>query len=281
MTARTLSQDPPQGTPPRSPIDLNADLGEGWGAWSMGDDEAMLDIVTTANIACGGHAGDPSTMRRAVGAAHARGVAITAHVAFPDLLGFGRRRMDIAPAELTDQVIAQTGSLLAIAGAVGARVVGIKPHGALYNTLAHDAAQADAVIAAVLALQGIAGDLLLVAAPGSEVAARAEAAGIGVVLEGFADRAYLADASLAPRREPGAVLVDPEEVAAQALELALDGRARIHGGGPARVPVPCRSICLHGDTPGAVELARTVRSRLEAEGVRLAAPDPRAPGAPR
>ncbi|MGY5765226.1 LamB/YcsF family protein [Brachybacterium sp. DNPG3] len=275
-----LPTDPPRDLPTNRSLDLNADLGEGWGAWSMGDDEAMLDVVTTANIACGGHAGDPSTMRRAVRGAHERGVAITAHVAYPDLQGFGRRFVDIAPAELTDQVIAQTGSLLAIAGAVGAQVVGVKPHGALYSAIAHHEAQAEAVVTALRELSGLSslsgldetgGALQLVAAPGSVVAQKAEAAGLEVVLEGFADRAYRADGTLVPRREPGAVLLDPEAVAAQAIELALRGRARVHGS-TSWVDVPCRSICLHGDTPGAVALAREVRARLEGAGVALAAP---------
>lgn len=246
-------------------IDLNADLGEGYGSWPMGDDEAMLAVVTTANIACGGHAGDPTTMRAALAAAAAHDVAVTAHVAYPDLLGFGRRFLDIAPAELTDQVIAQTGALQAMARVEGAWVVGLKPHGALYTALAHHEAQAAAVVEALRLL----GDLPLVAAPGSVVADRAAGEGIEVVLEGFADRAYTADGTLVPRREPGAVLAGAEQVAAQALSIATEGRVRTRDG--EQIPLEVASICLHGDTPGAVELARAVRARLEGAGVEVTA----------
>ena len=243
-------------------IDLNADLGEGYGAWTMGDDLALLEVVTTANVACGGHAGDPTTMRAAATAAAARQVAITAHVAYPDRQGFGRRFLDMAPAELTDQVIAQTGALQAIARAAGTTVRGVKPHGALYNALAHHEAQAAAV---VTALQELGGELPLLAAPGSVVAALAERAGLTVLLEGFADRSYTPAGTLTPRREAGAVLGTVKEVTAQALYLARDGRVRAVDG--TLLDLPVRTLCLHGDTPGAVTLARAVRARLEAAGL--------------
>lgn len=246
-------------------VDLNADLGEGFGDWSMGDDAAMLEVVTTANIACGGHAGDGSTMRAACRAAAARGVAITAHVAYPDLQGFGRRFLEIAPDDLTDQVVVQVGALQAMARAEGTSVRGVKPHGALYNALAHHEAQAGAVVRAL----GELGGLPLVAAPGAVVVPAAEAAGLTVVLEGFADRAYLPDGTLTPRTRPGAVLTDPEAVTAQALSIATEGGARAADG--TWVDLPVRSLCLHGDTPGAVELARAVRARLEEAGVDLKA----------
>lgn len=249
----------------KPPLDLNADLGEGYGAWAMGEDEAMLEVVTTANIACGGHAGDPGTMRAACRAAAARGTAITAHVSYPDLAGFGRRFLDIAPADLTDLVIVQVGALQAMARTEGASVRGVKPHGALYTALAHHAAQAGAVVQALTQLGG----LPLVAAPGAVVVDAARTAEIEVVLEGFADRAYLPDGSLAPRSAPGAVLTEPAQVAAQALSIATEGGVRTAEG--ARVELPVRSLCLHGDTPGAVELARAVRTRLEEAGVRLEA----------
>ncbi|MGP9536401.1 LamB/YcsF family protein [Brachybacterium sp. AOP43-C2-M15] len=249
-----------------TPLDLNADLGEGYGAWSMGDDAAMLDVVTTANIACGGHAGDPGTMRAATRAARARDVAITAHVAYPDLGGFGRRFLDVSPADLTDLLIVQVGALQAMAGAERAQVRGVKPHGALYNALAHHEAQAAAV---VQALQELGGELPLVAAPGAVVVDVARRAGIEVVLEGFADRAYLPDGTLTPRALPGAVLTDPAAVAEQALSIATEQRVRAADG--SRVELPVRSLCLHGDTPGAVELARAVRAGLESAGVRLEA----------
>lgn len=247
-------------------LDLNADLGEGFGDWPMGDDAAMLDVVTTANIACGGHAGDPGTMRAALRGAAARGVAVTAHVAYPDLQGFGRRFLDITPAELTDLVIVQVGGMQAMARAEGTRVRGVKPHGALYNALAHHDGQATAV---VQALRELGGELPLLAAPGAAVLAPAHAARIEVVLEGFADRAYLPDGTLMPRSRPGSVLTDVAAVVDQALEIATGRRVRADDG--TWIDLPVRSLCLHGDTPGAVELARTVRSRLEDAGVQLEA----------
>lgn len=252
-------------TAPQPLLDLNADLGEGYGDWSMGDDAAMLEVVTTANIACGGHAGDARTMRAATRAAAARGVAITAHVAYPDRAGFGRRFLDMTPADLTDEVIVQVGALQAMARAEGTSVRGVKPHGALYNTLAHHADQAAAVVEALRQLEG----LPLVAAPGAVVVEHAREAGLEVILEGFADRAYLADGTLTPRTAPRAVLTDPAAVAAQALSIATEQGVRAADG--SWVDLPVRSLCLHGDTPGAVELARTVRARLEEAGVGLGA----------
>lgn len=252
-------------TVPQPPLDLNADLGEGYGDWSMGDDEAMLAVVTTANIACGGHAGDAGTMRAATRAAAARGVAITAHVAYPDLSGFGRRFLDIAPADLTDQVIVQVGALQAMARAEGAQVRGVKPHGALYTALARHQGQAAAVVRALQEL----GALPLVAAPGAVVVESAREAGIEVVLEGFADRAYLPDGTLTPRTTAGAVLTDPAAVAAQAVSIATAQGVRAADG--SWVELPVRSLCLHGDTPGAAGLARTVRARLDEAGVHLEA----------
>lgn len=251
--------------PAAAAIDLNADLGEGYGDWSMGEDAAMLDVVTTANIACGGHAGDARSMRAACRAAAARGVAITAHVAYPDLQGFGRRFLDIAPADLTDQVVVQVGTLQAMARAEGTSVRGVKPHGALYNALAHHEAQAGAVVRAL----GELGSLPLVAAPGAAVVPLAEAAGLEVVLEGFADRVVLPDGTLAPRSRPGAVLTDLAAVTAQALSIVTAGGVRAADG--TWVELPVRSLCLHGDTPGAVVLARAVRARLEEAGTELRA----------
>lgn len=250
---------------PSPMIDLNADLGEGYGAWSMGADDALLDIVTTANIACGGHAGDPGTMRAATRAAAARSVAITAHVSYPDLVGFGRRFLDIAPADLTDLLIVQIGGLQAMAAAEGTSVRGVKPHGALYTALAHHEGQAAAVVQALRELGGLA----LIAPPGATVIERARQAGIKVVLEGFADRAYRADGTLVPRTAPGAVLTDAEAVAAQALDIATEGSVRTVDGD--RIDLPVRTLCLHGDTPGAIVLARTVRLRLEERGISLRA----------
>jgi UPF0271 protein len=250
--------------PAPATIDLNADLGEGLGPWSMGDDDAVLEVVTTANIACGGHAGDPTTMRRALRATRARDVAVTAHVAYPDLLGFGRRFMDMTPSDLTDTLIAQIGALSALAAAEGTVVRGVKPHGALYNAIAHHEGHARAVVDALTAGPM---PLALVAAPGSVVADLAAQAGLPVVLEAFADRGYRADGTLVPRREAGAVLTDEQAVVDRVLALAGDGRIRASDG--EIITVRAQSICLHGDTPGAVHLAHVVRDALEKNGTTL------------
>ena len=247
------------------PLDLNADLGEGCGEGASGGDEAMLEVVTTANIACGGHAGDARTMRAACRAAAAHGTAITAHVSYADVAGFGRRFVDLSPEELTDLMVVQAGALQAMARAEGAQVRGVKPHGALYNALTHHESQASAVVRALMEMGG----LPLVAAPGAVVVRAAREAGLEVVLEGFADRAYLPDATLTPRSTPGAVLTDPGQVLAQALSIATEGGVRTADG--TWVQLPVRSLCLHGDTPGALALARTVRAGLEEAGVQLAA----------
>lgn len=246
-------------------IDLNSDLGEGYGAWSMGDDPAMLEIVSSANIACGFHAGDPLTIRATVTAAAARGVAVGAHVSYPDRVGFGRRAMDVTPAELTADVIYQIGALQGIARAAGTRVAYVKPHGALYNTIATNARQADAVIAAIreidpaLALMGLAG---------TQVLSRAADAGLATVAEAFGDRAYAPDGQLVSRRQPGAVLHDAEAVAARMLRLARDGVIEAIDGSTLRLTAD--SICVHGDSAGAVEMARRIRETLVAGGIAIA-----------
>lgn len=269
MPAATRSSTAADATSSRT-IDLNADLGEGYGSWSMGDDESMLRTVTTANIACGGHAGDPSTMRAALRSAQEQHVAITAHVAYPDLLGFGRRFMDIPAAELTDQVIFQAGALIAMAGAEGATVRGVKPHGALYNAVANHELQAAAVVTALEELSPVTGEpLALVAAPGSLISRLARDAGIPIVLEGFADRAYTREGTLVPRTTPGAVHTDPAAVLEQALRLAEERQVRTIDGSV--IDLPCDSVCLHGDTPGAVSLAQQVRERLASAGITLRA----------
>ncbi|MCB5165237.1 LamB/YcsF family protein [Streptomyces bambusae] len=247
-------------------IDLNADLGEGFGRWTLTDDEALLSVVTSANVACGFHAGDPSTMRRVCGLAAERGVRIGAQVSYRDLAGFGRRAMDVPARELADEVAYQIGALEVFARAAGARVSYVKPHGALYNRTVRDAEQAAAVVAGVR-LAG--GELPVLGLPGSELLAAAGAAGLVAVPEAFADRAYTAAGTLVPRGEPGAVLVDAEAVLAQALSLARTGTAAAAGGGT--VSVPGRSLCLHGDTPGAAVLAARVRRGLAAAGVTVAA----------
>jgi 5-oxoprolinase (ATP-hydrolysing) subunit A len=238
-------------------IDLNADLGEGFGAWRLGDDDALLEVVTSANVACGFHAGDPSLMRRVCAAADDQGVAIGAQVSYRDLAGFGRRRIDYDPDELRDDLLYQIGALSAFG-----RVRYVKPHGALYNTAAVDEGQARAVVAAVA---DFAPDLPVLCQPGSVLARTAADAGLTVVGEGFADRGYLPDGRLVPRSSPEALVHDPAAVAERAVRMAVDRTVVAVDGSV--VPCEVRSICLHGDTPGAVDLARAVRSALGDAGL--------------
>lgn len=240
-------------------MDLNADLGEGYGIWQLGDDMALLDVVTSANVACGFHAGDPATMRRVCVAAAERGVTIGAQVGYRDRAGFGRRRIDYDLDELRDDVRYQIGALMAF-GAVGY----VKPHGALYNTAAVDEGQASAVVAAVLATDP---GLPVLCQPGSVLAQVAAAAGLRVVAEGFADRTYLPDGRLMPRSEPVAVVHDPEAVVAAAIRMAVSGEVIAVDGSLLRHPI--ESLCVHGDTPGAVELAQRVRAALASAGLDL------------
>lgn len=243
-------------------MDLNSDLGESLGAWRMGDDEAMLGIVSSANVACGFHAGDAAGILHTLRRAQALGVAVGAHVAYPDLAGFGRRNMDLASADLVADVIYQIGALQGLATAAGTAVRYVKPHGALYNTIAHDERQARDVIAAILAIDA---GLALVGLAGSPLLGWAEASGLRTVAEAFADRAYMPDGSLVSRREKGAVLHDPEVVAARMLRLATEGVVEAIDGSTVRIRAD--SICVHGDSPGAVEMARQVRGLLERSGV--------------
>ena len=243
-------------------IDLNSDLGESLGAWRMGDDAAMLDIVSSANVACGFHAGDPAGILGTLRAAHARGVAVGAHVAYPDLVGFGRRNMDVASTDLVADVIYQIGALQGLAHAAGTRVTYVKPHGALYNTIAHDERQARDVIAAIRAVDG---SLALVALAGSPLVQWAQDAGLRVIAEAFADRAYTPQGTLVSRREKGAVLHDSALVAQRMLRLVREGVVEAVDGSLARVQA--QSICVHGDSPGAVDMARAVRMALESDGV--------------
>lgn len=247
-------------------VDLNSDLGEGFGRWTLGDDAAMLAVVSSANVACGFHAGDPASIRRTVRLAAARGVAVGAHVGYRDLAGFGRRRMDVPSEELQADVAYQVGALQALAAAEGARVTYVKPHGALYNTAAVDDRVAADVAAAVADVDP---SLALLGLPGSRSLAAAEAAGLRTVAEAFADRAYTPAGTLVPRREPGAVLDDPEEVARRVLRLVTEGVVEAADG--SLVAVPADSVCVHGDTPGAVAMARRVREVLDAAGVAVRA----------
>jgi UPF0271 protein len=243
-------------------FDLNADLGEGFGAWRMGDDEAMLGIVTSANVACGFHAGDAATMRRVCTRAAEAGVAVGAHVSYRDLAGFGRRRIDMPAAELTDDLLYQLAALAGMARVAGTSVTYLKAHGALYNRAADDEEVAGAVAAAAVAWDP---GLAVLCLPGSAMARAAEAAGSPVVGEGYLDRAYDGRARLVPRSRPGAVIDDPAVVVARALRLASSGTVATDDGG--EVTLEVASLCVHGDTPGAVGLARAVRRALEEAGV--------------
>ena len=246
-------------------MDLNSDLGEGFGAWRMGDDAAMLDIVSSANIACGFHAGDPAGLLATLRAAAARGVAVGAHVSYPDRVGFGRRDLDVAPEDLLADVIYQIGALQGLARAAGTRVRYVKPHGALYNRIAHDARQGAAVIAAIKAVNP---DLVLMGLAGAPILAQARAEGLAVVAEAFADRAYRPDGQLVSRCDPGAVLHDPEVIAARMLRLAQTGRlATIEG---TDLDLAVDSICIHGDSPGAVAISARIRAVLAQAGVAIA-----------
>ncbi|MFN8198859.1 MAG: 5-oxoprolinase subunit PxpA [Nakamurella multipartita] len=245
-------------------IDLNSDVGESFGRWTLGDDAALTPLVTSVNVACGFHAGDPSTLRRTCAAAAEHGVAVGAQVGYRDLAGFGRRFIDMEPEELTDEVIYQIGALQALATAAGTTVRYVKPHGALYNAIVHHEEQAAAVVEAVRAVDP---GLPLLGLPGSVVLELATAAGLRTVREAFADRAYTPAGTLVSRREPGAVLHDPQQVAARMVRLVTEGVITAVDGN--EVTVAAESICVHGDSPGAVDMARQVRLALEAAGVRI------------
>ncbi|RFU20395.1 LamB/YcsF family protein [Geodermatophilus marinus] len=246
-------------------MDLNSDLGEGFGQWRLTDDEALLDLVTSANVACGFHAGDPTTMRRVCARAAAGGVAVGAQVSYRDLAGFGRRFLDVEPDELTDDVLAQLGTLEAFTRVAGTRVRYVKPHGALYSAVVTHEEQAAAVVRAVVEYDP---GLPVLGLPGSAFLRRAAEAGLPVVREAFADRAYTAEGTLVPRRRPGAVLHDAEEIVARSLAMARGEPVRDAEGGSLRLSPD--SICVHGDTPGAVAIARRVRAALTGAGVELA-----------
>lgn len=246
-------------------IDLNADLGESFGQWTLGDDDALLDLVTSANVACGFHAGDAVTIRRVCAGAARRRVTVGAQVSYRDLAGFGRRRIDYQPDELTDEVVYQIGALDGLCRTEGTRVRYVKPHGALYHACVDDEPQAGAVVRAV---QEYDPGLPLLAAPGSVLLRLATEAGLSAVPEGFADRAYTPEGSLVPRTVSGAVLREPDEVAERAVRMARDHEVRAVDGTVRSLSV--RSLCVHGDTPGAVELARRVRDALLGAGLTLA-----------
>ena len=248
----------------RSTVDLNSDVGESFGRWRLGDDDALLEVVTSANVACGFHAGDPRTLRRTCEQAAAHGVAIGAQVGYPDLAGFGRRFIDVEPEDLTADVLYQIGALEALARVAGSRVTYVKPHGALYNTVVHHEEQAAAVVRAVVERGG---GLAVLGPPGSVFLRRAEGAGLRTVTEAFADRAYTPTGTLVSRREPGAVLHDPVEVAGRVVHMVTRGEVVAVDGSV--VALDADSVCVHGDSPGAVAMAGAVRAGLERAGVPL------------
>ena len=249
-----------------STIDLNADLGEAFGAWRMGNDEGVLPWVSSANIACGFHAGDPAIMRATVALCTAHGVAIGAHPAFPDLQGFGRREMRIAPAAVYAQTLYQIGALAAFCRAAGAQLHHVKPHGALYNMAARDRALADAVANAV---RDVDPKLILTGRAGSALIDAGLAAGLKVQNEAFCDRRYRADGSLLPRSEPGAVIDTVDAAVAQAVTIATRGHAQ--GADGKRVAIAAETLCIHGDRADAAMFARRVHAALDSAGVRIAA----------
>ena len=245
-------------------MDLNSDLGESFGAWSMGDDAAMLDIVSSANVACGFHAGDPAGILKTLKEAKARNVVVGAHIAYPDLVGFGRRNMDIGSSDLIASCIYQIGALQGLAQAAGTTVQYVKPHGALYNKIAQDKRQASDVITAMLALDK---NLTLLALAGSPLIQWARDAGLNVVAEAFADRAYTPQGELVSRTLPGAVLHDEALITERMLNLVREGTLQAIDGSTVRIEAD--SICVHGDSPGAVSIARNLRQRFEQEQIQL------------
>jgi UPF0271 protein len=247
-------------------VDLNADLGEGFGVWRLGDDEAMLDLVTSANIACGFHAGDPAGLLRVCRAAAERGVRIGAQVGYRDLAGFGRRYIDVSPDDLTADVIYQIGALQALAHAAGTVVSYVKPHGALYNTIVTDHAQAGAVARAVHAVDPT---LPVLGLSRSSFFTVAGELGLRTVPEAFADRSYRPDGQLVPRNQRNAVLHNVTSIADRVASMVTAGRVGAVDGSNIKITV--ESVCVHGDSPGAVNIARVVRERLDAENVRIKA----------
>jgi UPF0271 protein len=245
-------------------VDLNCDVGESYGAYRLGADDALMPWISSANIACGYHAGDPLVMDETVRLAVRHGVGIGAHPGFPDLLGFGRRAMQLAPGEVENYVLYQVGALAAFARAAGAELAHVKPHGALYNVAARDVETARAIVRGV-ARAGF--DLILVGLAGSALVEAAREAGLAVASEGFADRVYNPDGTLRSRRLPGALLESPAAAAEQALRIARDGMVSSHTG--EEISLHVDTICIHGDTPAAVEIAQAIRQKLAQAGIEV------------
>jgi UPF0271 protein len=245
-------------------IDINCDMGESFGPWQMGADEDVMPNITSANVACGAHAGDPRVMRRTVRAAKRHGVSVGAHPGFADLQGFGRREMQVDPEEVEDALIAQVGALAAIARAESVPLRHVKAHGALYNMAARDRRLADAIAAAIKA---VGSSLVMFGLPKSPLIDAGVAAGLRVAAEGFADRAYEPDGSLTPRSRPGAVIHDPAVVVDRAVRMVRDGIVLTPAG--QEIPLKVDTLCVHGDTPGAAELVKRIRAGLEAAGIQV------------
>jgi UPF0271 protein len=243
-------------------IDINCDMGESFGPWTMGADAEVMPHITSANVACGAHAGDPRVMRRTIRAAKQHGVAVGAHPGFADLQGFGRREMQADPGEVEDSLIAQIGALAAMARAESAPLRHVKAHGALYNMAARDRRLADAIARAIAAVDS---SLIMFGLPKSRMVDAAAAAGLRVAAEGFADRSYEPDGSLTPRSRPGAVIHDVAVVVDRAVRMVRDGIVLTPDGG--EIPLKVDTICVHGDTPGAPELTKRIRAGLEAAGI--------------
>jgi len=246
-------------------IDLNCDMGESFGRYSLGNDAAMLDIVTSANIACGLHAGDPLVMRHTVEMAVARGVAVGAHPGYPDLQGFGRRALSMSAEELEATILYQLGALAGFVAAAGDRLVHVKPHGALYNPAARDPEVAAAIARAVTSFDP---QLIMVTLPGSALAEATVSEGLSVAMEGFADRAYQKDGTLVPRNRPGAIIHDPAQAAARAVRMVTEGTVEAITG--ETIDLTIDTLCVHGDTPNAPAIAQSLRQALEAAGVSIA-----------
>lgn len=238
-------------------VDLNCDMGESFGRYSVGNDEAMMPYITSANIACGYHAGDPLVMADTMRLAREHGVSVGAHPALPDLQGFGRRRMDLSADEIEAFVLYQVAALAGFAQAAGLELAHVKPHGALYNMASKDTMVSDAVARAIVRFDR---SLILVGLAGSRLVEAGRRAGLRVAREAFADRAYAADGSLRSRRLPGAALESPEEVAAQVVRLVCDGTVVIYEGD--ELPIEADTVCIHGDTPGASGIVQAVRREL-------------------
>lgn len=248
-------------------LDLNSDMGEGFGVYQAGDDLGLLEHVSSTNIACGFHAGDPRTMGALVKAAAARGVSIGAHPGLPDLQGFGRRDMAISRSEAYDMTVYQVGALLGFAKAAGVRIAHVKAHGALYNMAVRDVALAEGIAQAV---HDVDPTMVLFALSGSPMVEIGRGLGLAVACEVFADRSYQDDGSLTPRRLPGAMITDLKQSIAQVVAMVREGRVRAQSGKD--VPIQADTLCLHGDQPDAVAFARAIRAALEAEGVRICPP---------